>query len=213
MFSRKCIFIFYIPCFSPYISISLFQMVSPSYCIHLFTSLSVFYLSSFLPLSLSQMHTHSLCSLSLSSRSDISHTSAWLGRAMTGQRGEVIEFLSQSDSHQHRQFRHSQARRNRQGGHCFGLEPQLTTGGHRRLKPEEETGGNKCDGTCFNFTVHVFMVLKLICHQSSCSSSERESEGAVPILFRSRSVGRKMLPHWKHKDATTNFQLTKPQSS
>ena len=124
-----------------------------------------------LSLSFSQIHTHSICSLFLShsSPSDISHTSAWLGRAMTGQRGEVIEFLSQSDSHQHRQFRHSQARRNRQGGHHVSLELQLTTGGHRRLKPEEETGGNKCDGTHFNFTVHVFMVLRLICHQSSCS--------------------------------------------
>ncbi len=146
---------------------------------------SLYFAYLYFSLSLTLKYTHiqfafSLC-LSSPSPSDISHTSAWLGRAMTGQRGEVIEFLSQSDSHQHRQFRHSQARRNRQGGHRVGLEPQLTTGGHRRLKPEEETGGNKCDGTLFNFTVHVFTVLRLICHQSSCSSSERKSEGATLI--------------------------------
>ncbi len=168
-------------------------LLSPS----VYQSLCILPIFISLSLLLSNTHTFNLLSLSLSSPSDISHTSAWLGRAMTGQRGEVIEFLSQSDSHQHRQFRHSQARRNRQGGHRVGLEPQLTTGGHRRLKPEEETGGNKCDGTLFNFTVHVFTVLRLICHQSSCSSSERKSEGATLIPVQVKQCRKRNVAQLK----------------
>lgn len=88
---------------------------------------------------LSNMHAFnllflSLCLFPLFLRYQSYFSLAWQGRDWWG--GEVIEFLSQSDSHQHRQFRHSQARRNRQGGHRVDLEPQLTTQGHRRLKPE-----------------------------------------------------------------------------
>lgn len=123
---------------------------SLKWSLHLTVS-SVCQYFAYLYFSLSYTHTFSLLPLSLSVfLSSLLRYQSYFSLAGQGhdwQRGEVIEFLSQSDSHQHRQFRHSQARRNRQGGHRVDLEPQLTTGGHRRLKPEEETGGNKCDGT------------------------------------------------------------------
>lgn len=47
---------------------------------------------------------------------------------------EVIEFLSQSDSRQHRQFRHSQARRNRQGWASPWLRTTINDRGTQTLE-------------------------------------------------------------------------------
>lgn len=56
---------------------------------------------------------------------------------------EVIEFLSQSYSRQHRQFRHSQARRNRQGWASPWLRTTINDRGTDARRTQEETGGGR----------------------------------------------------------------------